>query len=414
MKIIKGIFLIFLIAAVFLSSSYALISSGIDKTVVVFYNLVSEVESYIMKMSRVTEVQYEEYYELEPEFDAAYNSLNNNQKQIYKKLYAISQKMPDGYIKLLKKYDNIKKDVAVAYNALLYDRAEIFWMPRTYILSEYTVGNSTYSIIAFNYESENVSTSYTVPKAERAKMQKKLDEVVEQILKNSDGYKGDFYKEQYFNDYLCENVEYVRDGLLVGTAYGALVENKAQCEGYSKAFKLLCNSVGIECDLVCGVAEGEGHMWNVVNIDGVHSYVDVTWNDRSEYKSYLYFNLTKAQIEYDHEFAPLHKDLTYEQLKNSSFNFIDRDATFTGNTYYQKYGFILSLDYAKPAADKIVERCASGIKTAEFIFTSKTALSEFQKSNMEFISNIQKYLLDIKIKSYAFERDVLILYYDYK
>lgn len=55
------------------------------------------------------------------------------------------------------------------------------------------------------------------------------------------------------------------------------------CEGYSKAFKYLCDQVGISCLLVTGQmtgATGAGpHMWNLVRLDGYSYLVDVTNSD---------------------------------------------------------------------------------------------------------------------------------------
>lgn len=48
------------------------------------------------------------------------------------------------------------------------------------------------------------------------------------------------------------------------------------CEGYARAFKLICDQIGLPCIVV----SGDGHMWNYVqNEDGVWYAVDVTWDD---------------------------------------------------------------------------------------------------------------------------------------
>lgn len=57
------------------------------------------------------------------------------------------------------------------------------------------------------------------------------------------------------------------------------------CEGYARAFKVLCDKLGIPCVLTEGYArtslteQNELHMWNYVKIDGNWYAVDVTWND---------------------------------------------------------------------------------------------------------------------------------------
>ena len=58
------------------------------------------------------------------------------------------------------------------------------------------------------------------------------------------------------------------------------------CEGYARAFKILCDQKGIPCVLMAGdaksssVSKGESHMWSEVQMDDGKWYaVDVTWND---------------------------------------------------------------------------------------------------------------------------------------
>jgi len=60
------------------------------------------------------------------------------------------------------------------------------------------------------------------------------------------------------------------------------------CEGYARAFKLLCDRLAIPCVLVTGIAypSGERHMWNCVQMDDGQWYgVDVTWNDPKSSKT---------------------------------------------------------------------------------------------------------------------------------
>lgn len=57
------------------------------------------------------------------------------------------------------------------------------------------------------------------------------------------------------------------------------------CEGYARAFKVLCDELNIPCVLVEGTAKtdaadrGEAHMWNYVRLGDAWYAVDVTWND---------------------------------------------------------------------------------------------------------------------------------------
>ncbi len=75
-------------------------------------------------------------------------------------------------------------------------------------------------------------------------------------------------------------------------AYGALVDpdHYAVCDGYSKAFLLLCEKEGIDCVVVLGTALPNiiGHAWNYVKMDNGNWYaMDVTWNDNTSNSYFL-------------------------------------------------------------------------------------------------------------------------------
>lgn len=66
----------------------------------------------------------------------------------------------------------------------------------------------------------------------------------------------------------------------VYTAYGALMEGNAVCQGYALAYNLLLNKVGIKTDYVTSTIPGRGgHGWSLVKIEDTWYHVDVTWDD---------------------------------------------------------------------------------------------------------------------------------------
>lgn len=87
------------------------------------------------------------------------------------------------------------------------------------------------------------------------------------------------------NDYLCDTVYYPPTepyAPITHTAYGALNNGVAVCEGYACAAKLLLNELGIPCDIQVGTCTGGGgHAWNLVQLDGQWYQMDITWNDGS-------------------------------------------------------------------------------------------------------------------------------------
>lgn len=87
---------------------------------------------------------------------------------------------------------------------------------------------------------------------------------------------GDYEKVVEITKYIWQKTKYEKDSKWCYTPYGALVRGKSVCEGYARAFKLLCNAVGISCYLQDGWVGGTGHAWNRVLIDGEWYLIDVT------------------------------------------------------------------------------------------------------------------------------------------
>ncbi len=81
------------------------------------------------------------------------------------------------------------------------------------------------------------------------------------------------------------------------TVYGALVQGKAVCEGYARSMQYLLNAADISATVVTGYdSDGQPHMWNAVKPDGELYYVDATWNDTDDIRTYTYFNLNTEEL----------------------------------------------------------------------------------------------------------------------
>ncbi len=125
-----------------------------------------------------------------------------------------------------------------------------------------------------------------------------VDEISEEMT--------DYEKELAIHDYLVTNCEY-DEGLLTvlgghgenaENPYGALIEGKAICSGYTTTFQMFMDMLEIPCKSIkAGDADNEEHAWNMVEIEGEWYYVDVTWDDPVPDKNnrptrHSYFNVT--------------------------------------------------------------------------------------------------------------------------
>ena len=103
--------------------------------------------------------------------------------------------------------------------------------------------------------------------------------IYETIMNGSDYLTGDMSNQPHFV-----------------TAYGVLLEHKANCQGYADAFYMLGRMMGWNVGRMSGTAGGGGHAWNWIEINGRKYFVDATWDDNGikngdkTYNGYIYFN----------------------------------------------------------------------------------------------------------------------------
>lgn len=79
------------------------------------------------------------------------------------------------------------------------------------------------------------------------------------------------------------------------SAYGAVVSGKTVCTGYAKAYKALCDRLDLPCWVVVGASDGEGHAWNMIQLDGEIFYADCTFFDTSGWIFPLIFSADELE-----------------------------------------------------------------------------------------------------------------------
>ncbi|MBE7066791.1 MAG: hypothetical protein E7385_04490 [Ruminococcaceae bacterium] len=151
--------------------------------------------------------------------------------------------------------------------------------------------------------------SYNMTESQKKVAQNSFNEAVEEILEKLDGNMSQYDLEKIIHDEIVVKVTYNFTDLC-HTAYGALVEKTAVCDGFSKSFEYLCRLAGIQAYIVEGTSvnastgEYENHAWNLVCLDGTYCLVDVTWDNAGEPERetihYKYFNLTTKEMNEDH------------------------------------------------------------------------------------------------------------------
>jgi len=132
---------------------------------------------------------------------------------------------------------------------------------------------------------------------------------------------------------------------------GVFFKKLAVCDGYSKAFSLLCNMEGIECVRIVGDAyygeSGGGHAWNKVKINDEYFVVDITWTEltyeNTEYLSHKYFLVGETAIGLTHfaynvrerfNLYPTRLNPTLSYYSQPNLSYIDPNGQETAVTQY--------------------------------------------------------------------------------
>lgn len=174
----------------------------------------------------------------------------------------------------IEQYDIPIDQVLELLTSLLYDHPQLFYLSNEILYDYYTDTNTI----------ANVYLYYIAQQKDLPAMQKKFDNAVDEIYNQAKGFGSDQKKMLAVHEALVLKCEYDEAAIEPDTpygfpfnAYGCLVDEKAVCQGYALAYKLVLNKLGIDCVPV--VSDEMNHMWNMVRLGSKWYHVDATWDD---------------------------------------------------------------------------------------------------------------------------------------
>ena len=168
---------------------------------------------------------------------------------------------------------------------------------------DYLLWNYKESNWVASYEYDGKATTYTytyqfhffTTKEEEELVDLRLEEVYKELHLSS---LSDYEKVRVIYDYVLDHTEYdvehLKDAAYTKkfTAYAALLDHKAVCQGYGNLLYRMLLDNGIDCRCIPGMGKTpqgtDGHLWNIIALDGKYYNADVTWDDQ-EVRSYQYF-----------------------------------------------------------------------------------------------------------------------------
>ena len=235
--------------------------------------------------------------------------------------------------------EQLSADMQAAADAFKHDHPEVFWIrsPKTYSFTISSVPDteqtgddgktrSVFQIVSATYKPvETFAGAGSLISSYQAGIQAAVAKVREMADSwNTEGAETGSTAYQALlvraaDEYLCSRLSYDRSVLKTAVSVSAAENSGSQsvacndayriytsaaaflgetdhltmgvvCEGYAKAFKVLCDQLGVPAVCVSGLSDksltGSGHMWNLAQIGGVWYLVDVTWDDSNAKGAY--------------------------------------------------------------------------------------------------------------------------------
>lgn len=195
------------------------------------------------------------------------------------------------------------------------------------------IQGSYYELDGYSYCELTYDLNYYTTAAQEAELTAKLQRVLDGFAFTA--ATPDYEKVQTIYDYICNSVTYDYDTLedtsyvLKYTAYAALINGTAVCQGYAVLLYRMLMECGISCRVISGIGNGGPHAWNIIELDDRYYNADATWDTSC------------AQVGIDYQY--------YLRCEN---NFDDhaRDAEYMTADFHAKYP-MSSEDFTEPAVE---------------------------------------------------------------
>lgn len=145
--------------------------------------------------------------------------------------------------------------------------------------------------VTYYYYTITLTITYYTTQAQEAEMDAAVERLVSEL--GLAEMESDLDKVAAIYGYMVTHISYDYTNLnndsykLKYTAYAALINHTAVCQGYSNLFYRLALRVGVDTRIVS--SQAMNHAWNIVSVDEDYYYLDSTWDAGRRLGNYSYF-----------------------------------------------------------------------------------------------------------------------------
>jgi len=294
-----------------------------------------------------------------------YEKLTDREKRIYRTIANGVMNLDENIILEVTKsnnYSTIKDEIEIALNAFFADHPEVFYINDKYEISFVDTLVIKTIKLKLSYISDNME--------EINNMKEELYCEIDNINSKLINCKNDYEKELLIHDLIAKDVTYFTyDNYedipnIKHTAYGALVDKSAVCDGITKAFQIVLSENSIDSVFVTGSSEGVPHAWCKVKLEDDYYNVDLTSDKaiNSSDKSLVihsYFNITDEEVSKTHTFD---NNLNLPSATATKYNYyIHNDYTIS---YFDSFQYELEQIIESQASKTLLEFNVVGITEA--------------------------------------------------
>lgn len=247
---------------------------------------------------------------------------------------------------------------------------------------------------------------YTTPE-EEAMLE---DEIKMALSSLSLGQKNDYEKIRAIYEYVTKRVKYssdIRDPY-VYSAYNALINGNAVCQGITQLLYKMYIDSGISCRIIAGIShdlsgaqEDVNHVWLIVGINGTYYLLDPTWDLRYKGNYFMYF------LKGSDDFDSVNPNIVHIARNDVGVSFPDYDSEGFKAAYpISKYVYTPpSYSLGDINGDKRIDSVDASMILAEYASISGNGSSDFNAEQTTFA--------DVNSDGYidAVDASVILRYY---
>ena len=217
--------------------------------------------------------------EFDPLYFPYYQMLNDRGKALYRQIYANAAALNKKFAPLLD--HTTDKEIADAFQCVLCDHPELFWVDISYYYQYDYKGN----VIEFDF---NFYKNFAdIPAARQ-----EFESTAQALASGAKDLATAHEKEQYIHDLIVDKLSY-KFNPLDQSAYSSVVQDKTVCAGYARCFQYLMQLVDVPTYFCYGWGGNERHAWNIILLEDGYHNVDCTWDD--SLSNHDFYNLSDAE-----------------------------------------------------------------------------------------------------------------------